>query len=165
MFKQIFSVDLTPDKAIFTAIGAFLAPWVALIYGTDRFIPIVLLITAISLDWITGIAAAHKDGTYSSDYGLRRGAPRTLFLLVLPALANLIDLALNMPGPFFYAITIGLIYHSWQSLTANAFRAGWGKWIPAAILKLIESELKAKVDRTAQREGDDTDANIESGKE
>lgn len=154
MIRQIFTLDVTADKAIAAAMGAFLAPWVTLFYGADRLIPILLLVVVITLDWITGIAAAHKDGTFTSDYGLRKGAPRTLFIFALPVLANLLDMLLNMPGLFFYAMTIGIIYHTWQSLTANAYRAGWGKWIPAAVLKMIESELQAKINRAAQRGGD-----------
>ncbi|ANY67592.1 hypothetical protein BBD42_14745 [Paenibacillus sp. BIHB 4019] len=156
MFKPIFNVDITPGTTIAGAIGAFLAPWIGLIYGEGRLIPILLLMVVIGLDWITGIAASQKDTTYSSEYGMQ-GVLRTLFLLALPVLANLLDMMLAMPGLFFYAITIGLIYHTWQSLTANAYRAGWGKWIPEAVVKLIESELKAKMERATKRGADPTE--------
>ncbi|ANY70402.1 hypothetical protein BBD42_30825 [Paenibacillus sp. BIHB 4019] len=158
MYRQLFAVDITPGKTMAAAVGAFLAPWIGVFYGPDRLVPILLLVVVIVLDWITGIAASHKDGTFSSEYGLREGAPRTIFLFALPVLANLFDMLLSMPGLFFYAITIGLIYHTWQSLTANAYRAGWGKWIPEPVMKMISSELKAKIDRASQR-----GANTEGG--
>lgn len=150
MFKQWFAVDVTEGRAIAAGIGAVLAPWVSLIYGDGRIIPISLLIVVIALDWVTGIAAARKDNTYSSQYGIREGLPRTLFLLAIPAFANLLDALMSMPGLFFYAITLGIVYHTWQSLTANAYRAGWGNWIPKAVMSHIESELKAKIERASR---------------
>jgi phage-related holin len=151
MYKKWFAVDVTEGRAIAAGIGAVIAPWVSLIYGDGRLIPIMLLIIVIALDWITGISAAKKDMTFSSEYGLRQGLPRTLFLLSLPALANLFDSMLGVPGLLFYGITLGIVYHTWQSLTANAYRAGWGKWIPQSVMSHIESELKAKVDRASKR--------------
>ncbi|WP_054028142.1 phage holin family protein [Bacillus sp. FJAT-28004] len=154
MYKQWLSVEMTEGKTIATALGAVLAPWVSLIYGDGRVIPVAILLFVIALDWITGIAAARKDKTYSSQYGIREGLPRTLFLLAIPAFANLLDALMSMPGLFFYAITLGIVYHTWQSLTANAYRAGWGNWIPKAVMAHIESELKAKVDRASKRGAD-----------
>lgn len=150
MLKSFFTMDITASKALAAGIGAAAAPWIALIYGEGRLIPILLLTAAIALDWITGIAASHKDDVYSSEYG-RQGVMRTLFLLALPVLANLLDRMMGTPGLFFYAITLGIIYHTWQSLTANAYRAGWGRWIPKAVIAHIDSELKAKMERTMQR--------------
>lgn len=150
MYKQWFSVEVTEGRAIAAGIGAVLAPWVSLIYGDGRLLPIALLIIIIGLDWITGISAAKKDKTFSSEYGLRQGLPRTMFLVALPAIANLLDAMLGVPGLLFYAITLGIIYHTWQSLTANAYRAGWGKWIPQSVMSHIESELKAKVERASK---------------
>ncbi|WP_138755131.1 phage holin family protein [Paenibacillus sinopodophylli] len=153
MFKQIFEFEISPSKTLAAGVGAVAAPWIDLIYGEGRFIPISLLLTAIVMDWITGIAASLRDETYSSEYG-RHGILRTIFILAFPFLANLLDMMLGTPGLLFYAITLGLVYHTWQSLTANAYRAGWGKWIPDTIIKHIESELKAKVDRASQRGAD-----------
>ncbi|WP_138756591.1 phage holin family protein [Paenibacillus sinopodophylli] len=157
MYKQWLAVDITEGRVIATGIGAVIAPWVTMIYGDGRLIPIILMLVVIGLDWITGIEAARKDKTYSSQYGIREGLPRTLFLVAMPAIANLLDTMMGMPGLFFYGITLGIIYHTWQSLTANAYRAGWGKWIPKAVMSHIESELKAKVDRASKRgaEGDE----------
>ncbi|MGG1635016.1 phage holin family protein [Paenibacillus sp. NRS-1760] len=150
MYKQILSQYLSEGKLTAAAVGAFFAPMIDSIYGGGRLIPIALLIAVIVLDWITGIAASHKDKTYSSEYGMF-GVLRTLFLLALPVLAKLLDSMLSMPGLFFYAITLGIIYHTWQSLTANAYRAGWEKWIPKSVIEHIDSELKAKVERATKR--------------
>lgn len=154
MYKQWLAVDVTEGRAIAAGIGAVLAPWVSLVYGDGRVIPVAILLFVIVLDWITGITAARKDKTYSSQYGIRIGLPRTLFLLAIPAFANLLDALLSMPGLFFYAITLGIVYHTWQSLTANAYRAGWGQWIPKGVMSHIESELKAKVERSNKRGAD-----------
>lgn len=153
MLKYIFSLDITPSKTLAAGVGAAAAPWIDLLYGEGRMLPIMLLLSTIVMDWITGVAASLKDETYSSEYG-RHGILRTVFLLLFPFLANLLDLMLGTPGLLFYAITLGLVYHTWQSLTANAYRAGWEKWIPDIVIKHIESELKAKVLRATQRGAD-----------
>ncbi len=151
MVKYLLYFDLTPSKMFAAGLGAVMAPWIELVYGEGRLIPIVLLLMAIVLDWITGIAASQKDKTYSSEYG-RHGILRTIFMLAFPVLANLLDLMLGTPGLFFYAVILGLIYHTWQSLTVNAFRAGWGRWIPESVIEHIDSELKAKVERSTNRQ-------------
>ncbi|QHT61687.1 phage holin family protein [Paenibacillus lycopersici] len=150
MNRQLLAFDVTTSKAVVAAIGACLGPWIEALYGTGRIAPISVLLVAILLDWITGIAASHKDKTYSSEYG-RRGVYRTLYLLVFPVLANGLDRMLETPGLLFYGITFALIYHTWQSLTANAERAGWGAIIPGWASKMVESELQAKIQRADDR--------------
>lgn len=159
-YKEVFNLNISADKGAIAAIGAVVAPWINALYGEGRTSFIWALICVIALDWITGIAAAQKDKTYASHYGLLVGIPRTLFLLAFPLLANVFDAALGTPGLLFYAVTFGLIYHTWQSLTANAYRAGWEKYIPDFVVKMVDSELKAKADRAAKRsvEGGDKDA-------
>jgi hypothetical protein len=75
--------------------------------------------------------------------------------------AKLLDSMLGMPGLFFYAITIGLIYKTWQSLTVNAYRAGWGKWIPSTVIQYMDNELKGKA-IWPSKEGGNTESNDES---
>lgn len=143
---------VTQTNAIAAVVGAAVAPVFHYFYGTGRTDIIVVLLFCIALDWVTGIQAAKKrDKIYSSEYGLSR-IPRTLFLLSLPALGNLLDRVMGTPGFLFYGVTFGLIYHTWNSLTANATRAGWP--VPKAVAKLVESEIRAKTDRAMrQREG------------
>lgn len=141
------------DNTIVAAAGATIGPILDLLYGSGRISVIMALYAVIVLDWITGIAAAHKDKTYSTEYGIR-GILRTLFILAFPSLANLLDTAMGTPGFLFYAVTFGLIYHTYISLTANAARAGWDKWIPQSVLRFVGSEIKAKADRAARKKGD-----------
>jgi phage-related holin len=152
----------------FSEIGASLVPWINTVYGEDRMLPLALLLVAIILDWITGMASSQKDTRYSQEYG-KLGVLRTLFLLVLPMFAKLLDSMLGMPGLFFYAITIGLIYKTWQSLTVNAYRAGWGKWIPSSVIHYIDNELKGKTIAPSKEGGnaelnDETAADIKKSK-
>ncbi|WP_141502676.1 phage holin family protein [Paenibacillus luteus] len=163
MSKQLFSNYFSEGKIVAIGLGAFFAPIIDSIYGSGRLIPVALLLCVIILDWVTGIAVAHKDKIYSSEYG-KFGIFRTFFLMALPAFANLLDSMLGMPGLFFYAITLGLIYHTWQSLTANAYRAGWGKWIPNSVIEHIDSELKAKMERSIKR-GASTETKTEFNEE
>ena len=80
------------------------------------------------MDWISGVRAAKKDETYASEYGID-GIFRTFFILLLP--------------------------HTIQSLTANAIRAGWGRWFPEWLLnKLadwVKEEIESKISRSESR--------------
>ncbi|MCA0756749.1 phage holin family protein [Paenibacillus sp. N4] len=113
------------------------------LYGEERFLLLAIIAAALVLDWITGIAALHKGKGQASDYGWH-GVLRTLFLLLLPAFSNMLDSMLGMPGLFFYAVSIGIIYKLWQSVTNNAIHAGWERWIPGIVIQHIEEELRAK---------------------
>lgn len=141
------------DNTIVAAFGATVGPVLELFYGSGRTSVILALYAVIILDWVTGIAAAHKDDTFTSDYGIK-GILRTIFILAFPALANILDHAMGTPGFLFYAVTFGLIYHTYISLTANAARAGWEKWIPQSVLRFVGSEIKAKADRAAKKKGE-----------
>ena len=149
--KFIQSLDnvATPANGWAATVGAIITPVFHYFYGINRMDVLVVLLLMIALDWGTGIHAAKKDDTYSSEYGLSR-IPRTLFLVALPALANRLDEIMGTPGFLFFGVTFGLIYHTWTSLTANAHRAGWP--IPKSVVNLVGSEIKAKAERAARKE-------------
>lgn len=113
------------------------------LYGEERLLLLAILAAALALDWITGFAAGQKRRGQASDYGWQ-GLLRTLFLLLLPAFAHMLDSMLGMPGLFFYAVSIGIVYKLWQSVTNNAFHAGWERWIPGIVIQHIEAELRSK---------------------
>ncbi|MGF9909501.1 phage holin family protein [Brevibacillus porteri] len=148
-FLQSLENVATPANGLATTAGAIVSPVFHYFYGTNRQDILIVLIFIMVLDWITGISAAKKDQTYSSEYGLSR-IPRTLFLLALPAVANLLDKVMGTPGFLFYGVTFGLIYHTWTSLTANAHRSGWP--VPKSIVNLVGSEIKAKAERAARKD-------------
>lgn len=148
-FLQSLENVVTPANGIAATTGVFLTPIFQYLYGTGRLDILIVLFLMISLDWITGISAAKKDQSYSSDYGLSR-IPRTLFLFALPVVGNMLDRVMGTPGFLFYGVTFGLIYHTWTSLTANAHRAGWP--MPKSIENLVGSEIKAKAERAARKE-------------
>lgn len=140
----------TPGNGIVATIGAASAPYITYLYGENRSIPLAMFAGIIIMDWIAGVAAAHKDKVYASEYGIS-GIYRTLFICLFPAIGNLIDKAMGTPGFLFYAITFGLSYHNWQSMTANVYRAGWGKFIPQFVLDFVGSEIRAKSERAMQK--------------
>ncbi|MFE1630399.1 holin family protein [Brevibacillus reuszeri] len=150
-FLQSLENVVTPTNGWAATAGAMVAPIFQYFYGSDRRDILVLLLIMIALDWVTGIHAAKKRMTYSSEYGLSR-IPRTLFLLALPAVGNLLDRVMGTPGFLFYGVTFGLIYHTWTSLTANAHRAGWP--MPKSIVNLVGSEIKAKTERSMRQKGE-----------
>ncbi len=135
--------------------GATLGTYLSKIYGGEVGLTIIgTLALAITLDWLGAIAAAKKDGSYASQYGIL-GVLRTAVILVLPIWGKSLDAALNTQGFFFYLLTIGLLYHTIVSMTANFTRAGWDKWIPMWILNLIASEIEAKMKRSQDRKGEE----------
>lgn len=134
-------------------VGGAVGTLIEVLYGPgpERRYLILVLIAAVVFDWVSGIAAAKKDGTYSSDYG-KSGIGRTLIAILFPVVAYWLDRALNFPGTIFYVITVGVLYHTWESFTANSARAGWGKWIPGWVLDFVKSELEAKMARAKERQ-------------
>lgn len=150
-FLQSLENLWTPANAIAASIGLVLTPAFHYFYGTGRNDILLLLLIFIGFDWWTGIAAAKKDDTYKSEYGIKR-IPRTLFILAFPAFGNMLDRVLGTPGFLFYGVTFGLIYHTWNSMTANAHRAGW--YVPQSVVKFVSSEIKAKADRSMKQKGD-----------
>ncbi|WGV57772.1 phage holin family protein [Brevibacillus brevis] len=148
-FLQSLENVVTPANGIAATAGVLLTPIFQYFYGKDRQDILIVFLFLIALDWITGISASKRDKSYSSEYGISR-IPRTLFLLALPAVANMLDRVMGTPGFLFYGVTFGLLYHTWNSLTANAHRAGWP--VPKSIVNLVGSEIKAKAERAARKE-------------
>ena len=144
------------QKIIFSTAGAVLVPVFEFLYGSGNIVlySMLALVFFILLDWISGSRAAKKDRSYSSKYGID-GIFRTFFMLMLPAGGHLLDMALGIPPVLFGLIVFGLLYHTIQSATANAIRAGWGEWIPewllAKITEWVRSELESKIDRALKR--------------
>jgi phage-related holin len=150
-FKELnLTSIITPESTTVASIGAILSPYIVFFYGTGRTDVMAALAIVTLLDWITGIAASIKDKTYTSQYGIS-GILRTLVVFMFPAMANFLDNAFGTPGFLFYGVTFGLIYHTWQSMTANAARTGWNKFIPKQILDFVGSEIEAKARRSMDR--------------
>ncbi|MBR2245617.1 phage holin family protein [Oceanobacillus profundus] len=150
-FERIFSVsNLTPEAGALTSLGLIFGPFINYFYGDGRGHFITALSMIILMDWITGVIASRKDGTYTSEYGIE-GIFRTMVILMLPALANFLDKMLGTPGFLFYGITFGLSYHILQSFIANSVRAKWDKWIPNSVIEKAASEIKAKTIRAEKR--------------
>lgn len=137
-------------------LGAFLVPSFEFLYGQGNIVLYLMLalIFFIALDWISGSRASKKDNSYASEYGID-GVFRSFFMLALPAGGHLLDMAFNLPPVLFGLLAAGLLYHTIQSSTANAIRAGWGRWIPDWIMTKIadwvKSEIESKLDRALKR--------------
>jgi len=156
-YLSIFNISnlFTGKTGLFAVMGGSVGAFLSTIYGGEvRLTVIWALALAIALDWIGAIAAATKDKSYSSQYGII-GVLRTAVILALPVFGKLLDGALNTQGFFFYMLAVGLLYHTVVSMTANFTRAGWDKWIPLWALNFIASELEAKVKRAQNRKGDE----------
>ncbi|PEU16777.1 phage holin family protein [Bacillus sp. AFS019443] len=142
---------------IASVISGGLGTVLSLIYGKTNLIWVSILMMVVGLDWITGSKASKLDGTYSSQYGIE-GIARTVVLFLLPCLAHMFDIAFKLPDFFFYMVTGGLIYHIFNSFTANCVRVGWDKWIPTWLLESVASEIEAKIKRSDSRKEDEKNA-------
>lgn len=115
-----------------------------LIGGYDA--PLKALLILIAVDYFTGMVAAWKTGTLSSQRGYK-GILKKASILAVIALANLLDVAMSMHtlrtmACAAYAGMEGL------SLLENLDRAGYGEYIPKFLkekLEQLRSEKGLKV--------------------
>lgn len=154
------SETLNVSKVInwFSGVGIAVVPGLQFLYGTSQIVVsiMVAILFFISMDWLSGISASKKDGSYASNYGLQ-GIPRTIFILLFPAGGHLLDVALGLPDIIFGLFSFGILYHTIQSMTANAIRAGWGaafpEWIVTRLMEWVKAELESKLERSMKRKG------------
>ena len=134
------------------AIGAFFVAAFQFLYGDEpvRYLIVTLYFLLIVLDWVAGYRAAKIDGSYASEYGIEGGF-RTVFLLLMPAIGHLIDVIIGLPGVAFGFIVAAFALHIWKSMTANAIRAGWEKWVPEWAMRAVADELEHKIARAVKR--------------
>jgi phage-related holin len=150
-----FSNLINFKTGFISAIGAGAGTYLGKIYGGEAALYIIgALALGIVFDWLSAIAAATKDKSYASQYGIM-GVLRTAVILALPVFGKLLDSALGTQGFIFYMLSFGLLYHTLVSMTANFKRAGWDRWIPTWALELIASELEAKLKRAHSRKGEE----------
>ncbi|EJW17560.1 toxin secretion/phage lysis holin [Paenibacillus alvei DSM 29] len=140
----------------FSGIGVLVVPPLQFLYGSGQVVAgaMYALLFFIAMDWLSGISASRKDGSYASNYGLA-GIPRTFFILLLPSGGHLLDVALGIPDIIFGLFVFGVLYHTIQSMTANALRAGWGgyfpDWLVTKLMEWAKSELENKLARATSR--------------
>lgn len=154
---------INPSFSIAGITGGSIGVALSALYGESRLNMYValLLMIVVAFDWLGAIGAALKDGSYSSEYGIR-GVFRTTIIFMLPLVGRLIDVISGVPivvagveiSGFYLFISSGLIYHSWMSMTANFARAGYEKWIPNKMLQQVGSEINAKITRSEGRKED-----------
>src|SRR5690606_22620683 len=71
--------------------------------------------------------------------------------LLMPAIGHLIDVIIGLPGVAFGLIVAAFALHIWKSMTANAIRAGWEKWVPEWAMRAVADELEHKIARAVKR--------------
>jgi phage-related holin len=130
-----------------TPLGYFLT----LSYGGPwNLLCMLALILATIFDWVSGIHASKKDGSYASAYGLQ-GLTRSLVVIALPAFASILDRIFLLPNILFFMFWGGILVHTLTSFTANSVRAGWDRWIPNWAIEAVKSEINAKINRSKER--------------
>lgn len=135
--------------------GSFGAVFVAAfstLFGNSKlaFFGMALFILVLIMDWISGYRAAKKDGSFASEYGIN-GAFRTFFILLFPVLAHQADMLMELPNILFGFCLLAFGLPIWNSMTANAVRCGWERWIPMWALNAVADELAHKQARAKRR--------------
>ncbi|WP_096201880.1 phage holin family protein [Bacillus sp. FJAT-45350] len=154
----------------FASIGGIVVPMFHFLYGEGeaRFIVAFLIAFLLIMDWIAGVSASDKDGSYASEYGIK-GVGRSLFILMVPVVGNLIDRLLGTPGIFFGVFSFGLLIHIGRSAVANSVRSGWASWLPIGIFEMVlewaENEIKHKTARALKRKQERDELLYEKGEE
>lgn len=141
------------DRIFAAVTGGFLLPVFQFAYGDGHLVLYAVLVLAIfiAFDWISGRAAARRDGVYSSEYG-KEGVYRTGVMLAFPAGGHFIDMILTGGIPVFFGLFAGgLFYHTLQSFAANIIRAGWDRWMPAWMLTALANWVKDELDHKLAR--------------
>lgn len=114
------------------------------------FVTFIIFASLIALDWLSGTAAAKRDGIDTSKYGID-GVKRTVFLLALPCIARLIDITAGTEVVIM-GLVIGVLARSVaRSVIANIKRAKWNVYIPDALLEWVADELEQKDARALRR--------------
>jgi phage-related holin len=158
-------VKILKTLSSYSIVGAFgggIQALFSFLYGGGevRLAIFLIYLFVLVVDYIAGTSAAEKDGSYGSVYG-RKGALKILFVYsLIPAVANLGDVALNVKEPFviygyqieglvFGTVTFMMGRHVLKSAIANAYRAGWN--IPEAWAKWAKNEIELKEARATER--------------
>ncbi len=107
-----------------------------LVGGVD--LPISSLLMLICIDYATGIYAGWVNHVLSSQISFN-GLKRKIFILVMVALANLLDNAMGLNHMFRTMMVFGYATMEGISIFENFDRIGWGQYIPAILRsKLIQ---------------------------
>ncbi|MPM72715.1 hypothetical protein SDC9_119691 [bioreactor metagenome] len=119
--------------ALFSAIGAVFS-W--LVGGVDA--PIKALLVLICIDYVSGMLAAWKTGTLSSQRSFI-GIKRKIVILAVVAFASLLDTAMSLNHIFRSMAVFGYSAMEGLSIIENVDRMGYGEYIPQFIrAKLIQ---------------------------
>jgi len=119
--------------ALFSAIGAVFS-W--LVGGMDA--PIKALLVLICIDYATGMIAAWKTGTLSSQRSFS-GIKRKIVILAVVAFASLLDTSMSLNHIFRSMAVFGYAAMEGLSIIENVDRMGYGEYIPQYIKeKLIQ---------------------------
>lgn len=112
--------------------------------GVDA--PVKALLILICLDYASGMVAAWKTGALSSNRGYK-GVLRKVVIVLVVALANLLDTAMGMHTLRTMAVC-GYAGMEGLSLIENMDRAGYGEYIPEFLrtkLQQLREEKGVKV--------------------
>lgn len=139
------------DNMIVILAGAALSPLLTALYGERGTDMMIIVIAVLILDLIVGTLAAKKEKIETSEHGLK-GLIRISVISFLPVIGHRGDLFVGYGDFMFYALSVGILYHTLKSFGANVVRVGWDKYIPLTVFDVIigflETELQSKAARS-----------------
>lgn len=150
------AIKVITGNPIIATVSALCLAFFEFMYGVGSWVRDGMLLVALLLvaDWMSGVSAAKKDGIDTSHYGLV-GLTRTALLLILPAIAHILDRLLDTGSLFTYFMIAAMSRNIIKSVIANIHRAGWDRWVPVNVLDMalnwVGAELAHKEQRATER--------------
>lgn len=132
------------DNALVVVIGATLSPILSALYGEKGTQLMILVFGIMILDLVVGTLAAKKEKIETSEYGLK-GLIRIAVISCLPIFGHQADQFIGAGNVMFYALAVGIAYHTLKSFGANLVRIGWDKFLPMWMLDLVLSFLETEI--------------------
>lgn len=124
------------ELRVMTAFSMMGAVFSFLVGGIDT--PIQALLVLIVVDYITGMFAAWKTASLSSQRGYH-GVGRKVFILAVVAFANMLDVSMSLNHIFRSMAIFGYAGMEGLSIIENVDRMGYGGYIPPFLKeKLIQ---------------------------
>ncbi|WP_289172092.1 phage holin family protein [uncultured Parasutterella sp.] len=152
LLRSLESVDFEPLRTFLLAFGGFFCSVVSTLMGEHQNL-FYWLFGFVVADYLSGIFAAARTGTWSSRAGLK-GVVRK-FLILLTAIGfHGVDQILNEPWIGAWAIG-ALSLNELISILENVEKAGFGSLIPRRIrdmLDAVQKEQQQKI-KTKLKEG------------
>lgn len=151
--QQVENIMKT-DNAVVLLIGGALSPILSALYGEKGTQMMILVFGLMILDLVVGTLAAKKEKIETSEYGLK-GLIRIGVISCVPICGHIADQYIGVGNVMFFALALGILYHTLKSFGANLVRVGWDRFLPMwmfdLVIRFLETEIQSKKVRSMEQ--------------